>query len=44
MRALGRREVISLDLNDKLGRATELFKQHGISQMPVLDGGKLRAS
>jgi len=41
MRALGRREVISLDLNDKLGRATELFKQHGISQMPVLDGGKL---
>ena len=28
-------------LNDKLGRATELFKQHGISQMPVLDGGKL---
>jgi cystathionine beta-synthase len=41
MRALGRREVISLDLNDRLGRATELFKQHGISQMPVLDDGKL---
>jgi cystathionine beta-synthase len=41
MRALGRREVISLDLNDKLGRATELFKQYGISQMPVLDEGKL---
>jgi cystathionine beta-synthase len=41
MRALGRREVISLDLNDRLGRATELFKQHGISQMPVLDEGKL---
>jgi len=41
MRALGRRDVISLDLNDKLGRATELFKQHGISQMPVLDHGKL---
>lgn len=41
MRQLGRREVISLDLNDKLGRATELFKQHGISQMPVLDQGKL---
>jgi len=33
--------VISLDLNDKLGRATELFKEHGISQMPVLDDGKL---
>ncbi len=41
VRALGRRDVISLDLNDRLGRATELFKQHGISQMPVLDEGKL---
>jgi cystathionine beta-synthase len=41
MRSLGRRDVISLDLNDRLGRATELFKQHGISQMPVLDDGKL---
>ncbi|MDX2089635.1 MAG: cystathionine beta-synthase [Kofleriaceae bacterium] len=41
LRALGRRTVISLDLNDKLGRATELFKEHGISQMPVLDEGKL---
>jgi cystathionine beta-synthase len=41
MRALGRRRVIALDLNDPLSRATELFKQHGISQMPVLDHGKL---
>ncbi|HEX3478125.1 MAG TPA: cystathionine beta-synthase [Kofleriaceae bacterium] len=41
VRALGRREVIALDLNDKLDRATDLFKQHGISQMPVLDHGKL---
>jgi cystathionine beta-synthase len=41
MRMLGRRTVISLDLNDKLGRATELFKEHGISQMPVLDQTKL---
>jgi cystathionine beta-synthase len=41
VRALGRRDVISLDLNDRLGRATELFKEHGISQMPVLDDGKL---
>ncbi len=41
VRALGRREVIALDLNDKLERATDLFKQHGISQMPVLDHGKL---
>ncbi len=41
MRALGRREVFSLDLNDKVGRATDLFKSHGISQLPVVDGGKL---
>jgi len=41
MRAIGRREVISLDLNDKVSRATDMFKQHGISQMPVLDNKKL---
>src|SRR5204862_7509482 len=41
VRALGRRTVISLDVNDKPGRATELFKEHGISQMPVLDDNKL---
>ena len=41
MRSVGRREVISLDLNDRVSRATDLFKQHGISQMPVLDHGKL---
>ncbi len=41
VRAMERREVISLDVNDKIGRATDLFKQHGISQMPVLDQGKL---
>ena len=40
VRALGRKEIIALDLNDKLERATDLFKQHGISQMPVLDHGK----
>jgi len=41
MRSAGRRNVISLDLNDKVSRATDIFKEHGISQMPVLDGGKL---
>jgi cystathionine beta-synthase len=41
VRAVGRRTVIALDLNDKVSRATDLFKQHGISQMPVLDNGKL---
>ena len=39
--ALGRRDVIALDLNDRIGRATDLFKSHGISQLPVLDAGKL---
>jgi cystathionine beta-synthase len=41
MRTIGRRAVISLDLNDKVSRATDMFKEHGISQMPVLDAGKL---
>ncbi len=41
VRALGRREVITLDLNDAVSVATDRFKQHGISQMPVLDDGKL---
>jgi cystathionine beta-synthase len=41
MRSTGRRDVISLDLNDRVSRATDMFKQHGISQMPVLDKGKL---
>jgi cystathionine beta-synthase len=41
VRALSRGKVISLDVDDKVSRATELFKQHGISQMPVLDQGKL---
>jgi cystathionine beta-synthase len=41
MRLVGRRTVISLDLNDKVSRATDLFKEHGISQMPVVDAGKL---
>lgn len=41
IRAMTRRDVISLDINDKVSRATELFKQNGISQMPVLDHAKL---
>jgi cystathionine beta-synthase len=41
IRALGRKEIIALDINDKLGRATELFKEHGISQMPCIDQNKL---
>jgi cystathionine beta-synthase len=41
VRALGKRQVITLDVDDKVARATTLFKEHGISQMPVLDQGKL---
>jgi cystathionine beta-synthase len=41
VRSLARGAVINLDVDDKVSRATELFKQHGISQMPVLDQGKL---
>lgn len=41
MRQLGQRTLLSVDLNDKVGHATSQFKEHGISQMPVLDGGKL---
>jgi cystathionine beta-synthase len=41
MRVIGRRDVIALDVNDRVNRATDLFKEHGISQMPVLDAGKL---
>ena len=41
MRVIGRRDVIALDVNERVNRATDLFKEHGISQMPVLDAGKL---
>ena len=41
MRGLGHRNVVTLPIDALLGRATELFKQHGISQIPVVDGGRL---
>ncbi|MCA9677225.1 MAG: cystathionine beta-synthase [Kofleriaceae bacterium] len=41
VRALGKREVIALDVDDKVADATALFTKHGISQMPVLDQGRL---
>jgi cystathionine beta-synthase len=41
VRALPKHAVICLDVDDKIGRATDLFKEHGISQMPVLDQGRL---
>jgi cystathionine beta-synthase len=41
MRLIGQRPLHTLDVDDRIARATELFKEHGISQMPVLDQGKL---
>ncbi|MDB4972101.1 MAG: cystathionine beta-synthase [Myxococcaceae bacterium] len=41
MRGLGHRKLITLPIDAKVARATELFKQHGISQIPVVDGGRL---
>jgi cystathionine beta-synthase len=41
VRAMPRRSVITVEVSDTLGAAVDRFKEHGISQMPVLDGGKL---
>jgi cystathionine beta-synthase len=41
VRALPRRRVITAEVSEQLGQVVERFVQHGISQMPVLDGGKL---
>ena len=41
VRAMPRRAIITAEVSELLGDAVDGFKQHGISQMPVLDGGKL---
>ena len=41
VRALGHREVISVAADAKIGEATAIFKDRGISQVPVLDQGRL---
>ena len=41
LRSIGHRELVTLDVEGEVGRATKLFKEHGISQIPVLDGGRL---
>lgn len=35
------RKVISIDASDSLGKAIALMKKHGISQLPVLDRGRV---
>jgi len=41
LRALPRRSLIAVSVADTLGRAVETMKERGISQVPVLDSGKL---
>jgi cystathionine beta-synthase len=41
LRTLGNRALITLEVDEPVSRATELFKQHGISQIPVVDRGVL---
>jgi cystathionine beta-synthase len=41
LRAVGHRELITLEVDAPVAHATELFKKHGISQIPVVDGGRL---
>jgi cystathionine beta-synthase len=41
LRAMPRREVVTVDVADQLGRAVTLFKQRGFSQLPVTDQGML---
>ena len=41
LRSMGTRELITLEVDAPVRRAAELFKAHGISQIPVVDGGRL---
>ena len=41
VRSVPPRPIISADVKDKLRAVVELFKKHGISQIPVMDGAAL---
>ena len=41
VRALGRREVVTAEITDKISDVLHQFKAHGISQLPVCDAGRL---
>lgn len=41
LRALPPRQLITANVTERLGAVVDRFKEHGISQMPVLDEGKL---
>ena len=41
LRALPPRPLITLEVDQPARKATDLFKEHGISQIPIVDGGRL---
>jgi cystathionine beta-synthase len=41
LRAMPRREVVTVDVADPVSKAVTLFKERGFSQVPVTDRGKL---
>ncbi|MCA8951278.1 MAG: cystathionine beta-synthase [Planctomycetes bacterium] len=41
LRGMPKREVITIEVGETLDTAVTLFKERGISQIPVTDGGKL---
>jgi cystathionine beta-synthase len=41
IRAMPRRELVTAEVTDKLSDVVDKFKEHGISQIPVLDSGRL---
>ena len=41
LRAMPSRDVVTIDVAEPLSQAITLFKQHGYSQLPVTDDGKL---
>ena len=41
VRAMPPHAILTAQVSDKLGDIVNLFKEHGISQMPVLDGDRL---
>jgi cystathionine beta-synthase len=41
LRRMPRREVVTVDIGEKLGTAVHIFKERGFSQLPVTDQGRL---
>ncbi|MDP6424301.1 MAG: cystathionine beta-synthase [Planctomycetota bacterium] len=41
IRALPPKQVITIELSEPLGEAVRVFRERGISQLPVTDGGRL---